>query len=247
MSKRFGVILPAAGKSSRFSHQQKKKPFVDLKGRAVWLRAAEHFVNREDVAKTVIVIAPEDREFFMTKFQPNLAFMDIEVVDGGAERVDSVERGIAALPDDIEYIAVHDAARPLLTKKWVDNVFEAAVESDAAILGIPVTSTLKRVSESMIQETVSRESLWQAQTPQVFKADILRNAYKVRGKFVPTDEAQLVEKAGVPVKVVEGSAMNLKVTTQDDFRMAQALVDHLPKESLPRTLHPFSDEPSGLF
>ncbi|HCS54554.1 2-C-methyl-D-erythritol 4-phosphate cytidylyltransferase [Rubinisphaera sp.] len=247
MSSKFGVILPAAGKSSRFSKNQRKKPFVDLKGRAIWLRAVEHFVNRSDVAKTIVVISPEDREYFTTKFQPNLAFMDIEVVDGGAERADSVLNGLAHLGNDIDFVAVHDAARPLLTKKWVDRVFAAAIEHEAAILGIPVTSTMKRVNKGRIEETVSRDQMWLAQTPQVFRKELLQEAYDKRGEFQPTDEAQLVERLGVPVHIVEGSAMNLKVTTADDFRMAEALVDHLPKDSLPKTLHPFSDEPSGLF
>ncbi len=247
MSIKFGVILPAAGKSSRFSKNLRKKPFVDLKGRAIWLRALEHFVNRSDVAKTVVVISPEDREYFTTKFQPNLAFMDVEVVDGGVERADSVLNGLAHMGDDIDFVAVHDAARPLLTKKWVDLVFEAAAAHEAAILGIPVTSTMKRVNKGRIEETVSRDQMWLAQTPQVFRKELLLKAYEKRGDFQPTDEAQLVERLGVPVHIVEGSAMNLKVTTADDFRMAEALVDHLPKESLPKTLHPFSDEPSGLF
>src|SRR5262249_29484611 len=83
---KFAVILPAAGKSSRFSLQKRKKPFVDLKGRAVWLRAAEHFANRDDVVQTLVVLAPDDVEWFKEKFAPNLAFMNVELVTGGAER-----------------------------------------------------------------------------------------------------------------------------------------------------------------
>ncbi len=247
MSAKFGVILPAAGKSSRFSKSNRKKPFVDLKGRAVWLRAVEHFVNREDVAQTIVVISPEDREFFMLKFQANLAFLDLELVDGGAERVDSVLNGLEKLRSDIEYVAVHDAARPLLTKKWIDNVFAAAVQHDAAILASPVTSTLKKAVEGKIEKTVSRDNLWQAQTPQVFKTELLREAYAKRSDFQPTDEAQLVERLGTNVHLVEGSPMNLKITSQEDFRMAEALINHLPKNELPPTLHPFTDEKPTLF
>ncbi|MBL4884177.1 MAG: 2-C-methyl-D-erythritol 4-phosphate cytidylyltransferase [Planctomycetaceae bacterium] len=247
MPAKFGVILPAAGKSSRFTQNKRKKPFIDLKGRAVWLRAVEHFVNREDVAQTIVVISPEDREFFMLKFQANLAFLDVEVVDGGAERADSVLNGLQHLRDDIEYVAVHDAARPLLTKKWIDNVFKAAIEHDAAILACPVTSTLKKVADGTIEKTVSREHLWQAQTPQVFKTELLREAYEKRGNFQPTDEAQLVEQLGTAAKIVECSAMNMKITTQDDFHMAIALIDHLPKDNLPPTLHPFTDTKPTLF
>lgn len=248
MKAKFGVILPAAGKSSRFSHNNRKKPFLDLKGRAVWLRAVEHFVNREDVAQTIVVISPEDREFFELKFQANLAFLDVVVVDGGAERADSVYNGLKQIRSDVEYVAVHDAARPLLTKQWVDAVFKAAQNHGAAILATQVTSTLKLAKQGLIEKTVSRDLLWQAQTPQVFRTDLLHQAYAERGDFQPTDEAQLVERLAHPIHLVEGSPMNLKITTQQDFRMAEALLDALPKEKLPRALHPFADEPPlGLF
>src|SRR5437763_3392425 len=143
MSK-FAVILPAAGKSARFSYQKRKKPFVDLKGRAVWLRAAEHFVNRDDVVQTLVVVAAEDLDWFKEKFAPNLAFMNVEIVAGGAERGDSVRNALARVHPEAEFVAVHDAARPLLVAEWVDRVFKEAEQHGGAILALPVTSTLKR-------------------------------------------------------------------------------------------------------
>src|SRR5438874_2003143 len=92
---KFAVILPAAGKSTRFSMQKRKKPFVELRGRAIWLRAAEHFVNRPDVVQTLIAVSPEDHDWFKEKFAPNLAFMNIDIVAGGAERADSVRNALA--------------------------------------------------------------------------------------------------------------------------------------------------------
>ena len=131
-------------------------------------------------------------------------------------------------------------------------VFNAAEKSDAAIPGIPVTSTLKRVQATekggqLIKETVSRNELWMAQTPQVFRRDLLLDAYSKRGDAEATDEASLVEKLGHPVTVVPGSPMNLKITTYDDFKMAEALVDALPKDDLFRPLHPFADDNPHLF
>ena len=241
MSK-FAVILPAAGKSSRYSNQR-KKVFVELKGRPVWVRTAEQFVHRPDVVQTILVIAPDDLEWFKEKFRPNLAFMDIEVVTGGAERADSVLKGLARVRSDVDFVAVHDAARPLIVKEWIDQVFKAAEHSDAAILATPVTSTLKRAdSHQAITETVSREHLWAAQTPQVFRRQLLMDAYAKRGALQPTDEAQLVEQLGKAVQIVPGSALNLKITTPEDFRIAEHLLDALPKERLPGFLHPFADE-----
>ena len=239
---KFAVILAAAGKSTRFSDQKRKKPFVELKGRPGWVRSAEFFVNRDDVVQTIVAIAPDDREWFQEKFRANLAFMNVEIVDGGAERADSVRNALVRVQADVDFVAVHDAARPLLTRDWVNKVFKAAEEGGAAILAVPVTSTLKRVQNGTIAETVSRSGLWQAQTPQVFRRTLLMEAFARRGELQATDEAQLVEQLGQPVRIVEGSAMNLKITTQEDFRMAEVLLDALPKEKLPGTLHPFADE-----
>ncbi|MEX0717447.1 MAG: 2-C-methyl-D-erythritol 4-phosphate cytidylyltransferase [Planctomycetaceae bacterium] len=242
MSK-FAVILAAAGRSSRFRRQQRKKPFVDLKGRAVWLRAAEAFVNRDDVAQTIVAVSPEDVEWFREKYQANLAFMNVEIVEGGAERSDTVRNALARVKGDVEFVAVHDAARPLIVAEWVERVFQAAEKTGAAILGIPCTSTLKRVAaDGSIVETVDRSQLWQAQTPQVFRRTLLLEAYAQAGGEPATDEAQLVERIGHPITVVEGSPMNFKITTDADFRMAEGVVGVLPKPKTLRALHPFADE-----
>src|SRR3954469_24247973 len=111
----FAVILPAAGRSTRFGDPKQKKIFAELDGRAVWLRAVEPFINREDVAQTIVVIAPEDRELFERRFRASLAFLNIRVIDGGAERSESVARALEVVDPGCEYIAVHDAARPCLT------------------------------------------------------------------------------------------------------------------------------------
>ncbi|MBM4076255.1 MAG: 2-C-methyl-D-erythritol 4-phosphate cytidylyltransferase, partial [Planctomycetes bacterium] len=229
---KFSVILPAAGRSSRFGGalaHSKKKVFVELKGRPVWVRSAEAFVNRDDVIQVLVVVAPEDLEWFREKFLSHLAFMNIEVVTGGDERADSVRNALAKVHSDAEYVAVHDAARPLIVKEWIDRVFRAAEGHGAALLATPVTSTLKQVTnERTISQTVPRNQLWAAQTPQVFRREWLVDAYAKQKGLAPTDEAQLVEQAGYAVHVVEGSAMNIKITTQEDFRMAEVLLDILP-------------------
>jgi 2-C-methyl-D-erythritol 4-phosphate cytidylyltransferase len=238
----FAVILPAAGKSQRFGDPRRKKPFVELKGRPVWVRAAEMFINRDDVVQTLVCIAPEDMDWFKEKYAPNLAFMNVEIVAGGPTRAESVENALARVSADVDYVAVHDAARPLIVKKWIDAVFDAARHSGAAIPAVPLSSTVKRVDGQKIVETVDRRGLWAAQTPQVFARQLLVEAYGRRDGFDATDEAQLVERMGQPVAVVEGWPMNLKITTGDDFRMAEALLDVLPKEKSLGALHPFADE-----
>ena len=249
----FAVILPAAGKSSRFGGggaaavlglgAPKKKTFQELNGRAVWLRAIEPFVNRADVVQRIVALSAEDLEWFKDKYRANLAFMDLMLIEGGTERADTVERALSQVRADIDFIAVHDAARPLLATEWIDAVFRAAEKTGAAIPGTPISSTLKLVApDGRIVKTVPRDGLWAAQTPQVFRRQLLLDAYAQRGDFQPTDEAQLVERLGHPVTVVECSPMNLKITSQEDMRMAQALVDHLPKPSVAKMLHPFEDD-----
>lgn len=240
---KFSVILPAAGNSTRFLSKGRKKVFQELKGRPVWLRAAELFSNRDDVLQVLVVVSPDDLDWFKEKYAANMAFMNVEVIPGGAERSDSVLNALKKVSPEAEFVAVHDAARPLVVAEWIDEVFKAAVQTGAAILATQVTSTLKRMGQGdQVQETVSRDGLWQAQTPQVARKDWLLAAYDKRGSLQPTDEAQLLEQAGYPVRIVPGSPINFKITTPDDFRLAEVALDALPKPKLLRALHPFADE-----
>jgi len=227
----FAVILPAAGQSSRFRGFQRKKPFVELKGRPIWVRTAEHFLKRLDVSQTILVVAPEDLDWFHETFKANLAFMEITVVAGGKSRAESVRNGITAISKPADFIAVHDAARPLLTAKWIDQVFSAAATYEAAIPGLKISSTVKRVgSDAVISATVDREGLVQAQTPQVFAAALLQRAFaSCRDLAAATDEASLVEAISQPVHVVDGWPMNIKITTNEDFRLAELYLNALPK------------------
>lgn len=239
----YAVILPAAGKSSRFHDKHYKKPFITLGERAVWLHSADKFLNRDDVKQVIVIISPEDHEDFHMKFGANLAIMGIEVVAGGAERTDSVRNALARVRDDIEFVAIHDAARPCIANEWISAVFSAAAESGAAILGIPVSSTLKRVAnDNTVEETVSRAGVWEAQTPQVFRRDWLVEAYAKTGQEPATDDAELVQRLGHQVKVVMGSPINLKITTKSDLRLAAQALKALPKPKLQGPAHPFADD-----
>jgi len=239
----FAVIMPAAGKSSRFQDKHYKKPFANLNERAVWLHSAEKFFNRDDVKQFILILADEDREEFQMKFGANVMIHGVEVVGGGAERADSIANAIEKLRDDVDYVAIHDAARPCIANEWIDAVFQEATKTGAAILATPVAGTLKRSADGRtIDETVSREQLWEAQTPQVFKRDLLLKAYAERGGFAATDDAQLVERIGHPVAIVPGSPINFKITTKQDLRLASHAVKALPKPRLDGPAHPFADD-----
>jgi 2-C-methyl-D-erythritol 4-phosphate cytidylyltransferase len=239
---RFGVILAAAGQSSRFQDANYKKPFAPLAGRPVWLHAAEKFIDRDDVKQVVVVVSPDDRQAFVEKFGANLAFMGITLAEGGATRAESVRNGLEKLDAEIDMVAIHDAARPCLAAAWIDRVFAAGVRTGAAILAIPVVGTLKRVGpDHLITETVDRTGLWEAQTPQVFSREILVRAYAAARDGAATDEAALVERIGQPVTVVPGSPINLKITSREDLRLAEQALKALPAPKLGGPAHPFSD------
>jgi 2-C-methyl-D-erythritol 4-phosphate cytidylyltransferase len=240
---KFAVILPAAGHSSRFKDKSYKKPFAPLANKAVWLHSADRFLSRDDVVQTILVISPEDREDFNFKFSANIAILGIEVVDGGSQRADSVQSALARVKPQADFVCIHDAARPCICDEWIDRIFSAAQQSGAAIFAIPIAGTVKRVGANHeIEETVARQGLWEAQTPQVFRRDLILEAYAKRQGLQATDDAQLVERIGQKVTVVLGSPVNMKITTREDLRLAEHALKAMPKPKLSGSLHPFADD-----
>jgi len=231
MSKKVGVIICAAGASKRFGGKR-KKPFVDVEGRAVFLRSVEIFSSRDDVKQILLAIAPEDEELVNVKWGPNLKFFNVKICFGGAERFDTVQKGLELIKDDIELIAVHDAVRCCVKEEWIDKVIAEAAKTGAAILACPVVATLKEAKDKVIIQTVDRAGLYEAQTPQVFKAELLRKAYenlKNLDKNKISDDSQLVEAIGEKVSIVETDSSNIKITRQSDIAIAEAILKSRPK------------------
>ena len=229
------AIICAAGASKRFGGNR-KKPFVDVDGRAVFLRSVELFSNRNDVKQILLGISAEDEELVSIKWGPNLKFFNVKTFIGGAERFETVAKGLALLKDDIKIVAVHDAARCCATKDWIDMVIGQARKTGAAILACPVTATVKKVEDKTIIETVDRSNLWEAQTPQVFETKLLKRAYETianvdRSKI--SDDAQLIESLGIKVAIIETNSSNIKITTKSDVAIAEAILKSRPK-ALPK-------------
>ena len=163
--------------------------------------------------------------------------MNVKLVEGGDHREQTVAAALKAVSDEAEYVAVHDAVRPCVTEQMIDAVFAEATKTGAAILAAPVTDTLKRVSQSMaIEETVARVDYYGAQTPQVFRKDVLVQAYDrlTEADRDVTDDAQLVEAAGHPVSVVKSDLTNLKITTKADLTLAGAILRTRPAKKVRR-------------
>jgi len=219
------VIFAAAGRSSRFNDPYQKKVYASVHGKPVWQYSAQLFSDHLRIAQIIMTISPEDKEMVQEKFAGNLTMLGVEVVLGGEERCDSVRNALERIRPEIRWVAILDAARPCLSRQSLNQVIEEATKHGAAILATPIRSTVKKVDSNtkQIVETVSRDGLWQAQTPQVFRFEDLKRGYgAIQGK--PTDDAAVIEKLGIPIRVVEGSETNMKITTKDDLRTVEGLL-----------------------
>ena len=204
------AIVVAAGGGTRFGAA---KQFARLGGATVLDRAVGVAAESCD---GVVVVLPGDAIWD--------APADVRTTTGGATRSESVRAGLACVPDDADVVVVHDAARPLATRRLFAAVLDAVVQgADAAVPALPVVDTLKRVRDHTVVETVSREGLVSVQTPQAFRASALRAAHA--SGAIDTDDAALVEAAGGTVAVVDGERRNLKLTLVDDLELAQALIE----------------------
>ena len=243
MSKNVAVIICAAGPSSRFG-SKRKKPFVDVAGRAAFLRSLELFANHDDVKQLLLAIAPEDEELVKVKWGPNLTFFNVKICFGGAERFETVSNALELIGDDIDLIAVHDAVRCCITDEWINQVIAEAAKTDAAILACPVTATIKKARDGTIIETVDRAGLWEAQTPQVFRACLLKKAYenlKNLDKTKISDDCQLVEALGHKVSIVKTDSSNIKITYKSDIAVAEGILKSRPRPQAKGPIGPYAE------
>jgi 2-C-methyl-D-erythritol 4-phosphate cytidylyltransferase len=241
VGKNVAAIICAAGGSSRFGGKR-KKPFIDVAGRAAFLRSVELFTDREDVKQVLLAIAPEDEELVNVKWGPNLKFFGVKICFGGAERFDTVKKALELVKDNIDLIAVHDAVRCCVTEKMIDEVIAAAADTGAAILASAIVATIKEVKDNTITQTVDRSELYEAQTPQIFEAGLLKKAYdNLKNLDVNkiSDDAALVEALGEKVTIVESDSSNIKITRKSDIAIAEAILKSRPKTKLQGPAGPY--------
>lgn len=219
------VVIPAGGVGRRLGSATPKQ-FLRLGARTILALTAGHF-TRHPAVRTVVVAAPAR---YLAHTRRALAAVTragrVHVVAGGAERQESVWLGMQAVPEDAAVIVVHDAVRPFITRALIDRVLAAARTGGAAVCALPITETVKRVREALVDATVDRAGLWAVQTPQAFHAALLREAHEKarRDGFLGTDDSMLVERLGHPVAVVRGVPENVKITTPDDLARAKRAV-----------------------
>ncbi|MDA8353452.1 MAG: 2-C-methyl-D-erythritol 4-phosphate cytidylyltransferase [Firmicutes bacterium] len=219
-----GVVIPAAGKGRRMGGPVSKQ-FLDLCGVPVLIRTLQVFLDHPAVSQTVLAVSPQEVDYvrdLLNRFRVPAG--KVLVTPGGRERQDSVREGLKVL--DREWVLVHDAVRPFITREQITTLLQQAEAGGAAVLAVPVKDTIKEVnSDGLVDGTPDRSRLWAVQTPQAFRRSLLVQAHEEgeRTGLAATDDAMLVEALGAKVRVVEGDYSNLKLTTPEDMALAEAI------------------------
>jgi 2-C-methyl-D-erythritol 4-phosphate cytidylyltransferase len=221
-----GVVVVAAGQGTRLGGDIRKQ-YRPIGGVPMVLRALRPFASHPDVVRIALVLPAMDVAE-PPPFLSGLAGARLVLVAGGAERTDSVAAGLAALGPECTTVLVHDAARPFVERAVIDAVIAHARAGEGAVAAVRVSDTLKQAAPddaTRVGGTVPRDGLWRAQTPQGFPRGVLERAYAAAGEShaPPTDDAALVERLGVVVRLVPDSPRNLKITTTEDLALAELL------------------------
>lgn len=219
------VIIPAAGSGTRMKLNYPKQ-YHEIAGAPILIHTIQAFVHHPAI-DTVVVVIPKDRLESTAQLlsEYNLDPEQVQLVAGGIRRQDSVYNGLKSLSADTDVVLVHDGARPMVRAELITACLETAQGGGGAIAAVPVTDTIKKGNASnLVVATVNREDLWKAQTPQAAQYTLLMKAYEVNGDDDVTDESSLLEKAGIPVILVEGSETNIKITRPEDILLATTIM-----------------------
>jgi len=221
------VILPAAGLGTRMGREKSgtsRKQFMLLEGAPILIHTIRKFLRSPSVTEIVVALRTEDMDWARGLIHQEHPAKPVRLVEGGESRQQSVENALASLAPDTDLVAVHDAVRPFIDSDLVERVIAEAGKSGAAIVGIVPVDTVKQVHKNKIRATLSREHLVMAQTPQVFRFELLQRAFDKARKdgFTGTDESSLVERLDeIDVHVVQGSDRNIKITKPTDMELAR--------------------------
>ena len=219
------AVVPAGGTGTRMGGTVPKQ-FLELNGKPILYYTLKTLQDCGIISELILVVPEKEYDNACTDWlgKPEIV---TKVVVGGEKRQDSVYNGFCELSPQTEIVLVHDGVRPFLSHQMIQESVDAAREYGAAITAIPVNDTIKKVDDSgLVSQTVDREGLWRVQTPQVFRYELLEEAFKKANseKFYGTDEGTLIEHLGKPVKVVEGSEQNIKITRPEDLRLSEIFI-----------------------
>ncbi|MBF1681627.1 MAG: 2-C-methyl-D-erythritol 4-phosphate cytidylyltransferase [Selenomonas artemidis] len=220
------VVFPAAGQAHRMQVGL-NKVFLTLAGKPMLLRTLLTFSKVPDVGELIVAVGADEVEPVTSLLGRVKGLAPWRVVEGGTERQYSIRNGLALVSEEADIVLVHDAARPLIRRDTIEELIRVVRAEGAAIIAVPEKNTIKIAAEDgTVAATPPRSSLWQVQTPQGFRKDILMEANRKADEegFLGTDDASLVERLGVPVRIVRGEYSNIKVTTPEDMVVAEAIL-----------------------
>ncbi|MDD5167358.1 MAG: 2-C-methyl-D-erythritol 4-phosphate cytidylyltransferase [Syntrophales bacterium] len=221
------AIIPAGGAGRRLKKNVSKQ-YVLLHGLPLLVHTLKRFQISDMIHEVFLVVPPDDVDVMWTSVIEKYGLTKIvKVLPGGKERQDSVRSGISAIENDIDIVIIHDAVRPFISQELIRQVVMEAAKSGAVVVAVPVKETVKLCKKgNMVASTPSRNQVWLAQTPQAFQREIIIRAYEAALKdgFYGTDDAGLVERIGLDVKIIPGTYDNIKITTPDDLMLARVLI-----------------------
>jgi len=218
------AIVVAAGKGKRLKSKT-PKPLVKLAGKPLIVYSLQALSRHPAVQEIIVVANPSGAGVIAGVIKQYRIGKIKSIVLGGRRRQDSVYNGLRAVADDSGLVLVHDAARPFIDKAMISAALKQAAAFGAAIAGVPVKATIKKAkNKNFVEKTIDRSSLWEIQTPQVFRKDLLLAAFKKSGMADVTDEAMLIEISGGKVAITPGSYNNIKVTSPEDLVLAKAII-----------------------
>jgi 2-C-methyl-D-erythritol 4-phosphate cytidylyltransferase len=225
------AIVLAAGRSLRFSGSKISKVLTPINSKPIIIYSLEILSKHPSVRDIIVVVNEQNLKEITNQIFDSRIRKIRRIVKGGIRRQDSVINALSVLNRDIDFVLIHDAARPFINRNMVSSLIKEAARWGAAIAGVPVKATIKKVKSKkekgksvFVEKTLNRDNLWEIHTPQVFKKDLIVKAYKKFSRLDVTDDAMLVEKLGEKVRVVLGSYDNIKITTPEDLVVAEAIL-----------------------
>ena len=225
-----GVLIPAAGKGSRMGREINKQ-FINILEKPIIYHTIKSFLDWRGDFELKIVLHPQEIDYFKKEIYPLFANkklkqddFSIELIAGGQSRKESVYNGLQSFSESVNYVIIHDGARPLLRPELIEKAYQAVKKYGAVSCGIKVKDTIKIVENSFSRETLNRDKLRAIQTPQAFKLDLIKKAHQSYNKQKALDDASLVEEFGEEVYIVDGDYNNFKITTPEDLKPAEIIL-----------------------
>ena len=226
------VVIVSAGRGSRMKADINKQ-FLKLKGKEVIAHTIDKFYNNKNIDEIVVVVKEDEADFFRRNIIDKYGYKNIKIAFGGKERQDSVFNGLKAVNERCDIVLIHDGARPFVTDEIIKNSIECAKKNKCVIVGVPVKDTIKIINkDNEVCDTPNRSTLWSIQTPQVFEYLSIIKAHKIAKEksYYGTDDSMLMEYLGYNVKVIEGSYNNIKITTPEDLKIDEEILNENKKE-----------------